>query len=322
MTEQSQSHNSDHNILTSQQSNANSDVDKRPQFGTRYLKEDDDVYQYNAWDSVEWDAKQQEAAEHIISSQLKAKMSLEEFKKIDTHADEYWNDFYSIHNNKFYKDRHWLFTEFPELRFESTDKEKIDEGSSKIIFEVGCGVGNTIFPILQQVLDSNIHSYCCDFSETAIQILKSNESYDSNRCSAFTYDITREDRELPFETNSVDIILMIYTLSSICPSKMKYVLRKLYEYLKPGGLLLFRDYGRYDLSQLRFKSGRCISDNFYARGEGTLVYFFDKEEVATMFQNSGYQVIQNICDRRLQVNRRKQLKMYRIWIQGKFQKPS
>lgn len=142
-------------------------------------------------------------------------MPQEKIEKYENEASNFWNEFYTIHQNKFFKDRHWLFTEFPELKASHSNADHFN------IFEIGCGVGNTIFPILQYNNDINLRVFGCDFSLRAIDILRENKEFDAQRCQVFVLDATAESwqNSVPFAENSMDIIVMIFVLSAIKPEK-------------------------------------------------------------------------------------------------------
>nr|XP_048281710.1 mRNA N(3)-methylcytidine methyltransferase METTL8 isoform X1 [Myodes glareolus]XP_048281711.1 mRNA N(3)-methylcytidine methyltransferase METTL8 isoform X1 [Myodes glareolus]XP_048281712.1 mRNA N(3)-methylcytidine methyltransferase METTL8 isoform X1 [Myodes glareolus] len=163
--------------------------------------------------------------------------------------------------------------------------------------------------------------YCCDFAAEAVELVKSHASYSEAHCCAFLHDVCDDGLAYPFPDGTLDVILLVFVLSSIHPDRMQAVVDRLSKLLKPGGMLLFRDLGRYDNAQLRFKKGRCLSENFYVRGDGTRAYFFTKGEIHRMFCEAGLHEKQNLVDHRLQVNRKKQVTMHRVWVQGKFQKP-
>ncbi|XP_055448318.1 tRNA N(3)-methylcytidine methyltransferase METTL2A isoform X2 [Psammomys obesus] len=355
---------------------------KRRQFGNRFLNDPTRVFHHNAWDNVTWSEEQAAAAERKVQENSSQLVCPEKQVDYEVNAHKYWNDFYKIHENGFFKDRHWLFTEFPELApshnhatdlplenwsnevckhrssddgpalkteqrtcsytshgcktqvppVEETVTQKLthleihaDEfpGSSATyrILEVGCGVGNTVFPILQTNNNPNLFVYCCDFSATAIELVKTNPEYDPSRCLAFVHDLCDENQSYPMPKDSLDVVVLIFVLSAIVPDKMQKAINRLSRLLKPGGVMLLRDYGRYDMAQLRFKKGQCLSGNFYVRGDGTRVYFFTQGELDALFTAAGLEKSQNLVDRRLQVNRGKQLTMYRVWIQCKYRKP-
>ncbi|KND05056.1 uncharacterized protein SPPG_00732 [Spizellomyces punctatus DAOM BR117] len=265
-------------------------------FGTRYLQHEEDVYNFNAWDNVTWDEEQERSALELIAKQAENKVPEGMREKYEEEAPQFWDQFYAKNANRFFKDRNWLRVEFPEI-FEGLPKDSSERYN---VFEIGCGAGNTVFPLLNEAASSNVFVYACDYSKVAVDVVKSNPEYNENKCHAFVYDITSEQPP-DLEPGSIDVCICIFVLSAIHPSSWETAVRNIWRILKPGGLLLFRDYGRYDLAQLRFKGGRMLEENFYIRGDGTRVFFFDQADISKMFKD--FIIEQNAVDRRLIVNR-------------------
>lgn len=332
------------------------------QFGSRFLEAEDNVFEFNAWDHVTPDESYYAYAETQFANQRASPVSDFDRKRFNTDPVKWWNKFYGNNTSNFFKDRKWLRQEFPIL-----SRLTAKDSAPATILEAGAGAGNTAFPILRANENEGLMIHACDFSSKAVDLIKSNESYDPRHIQASVWDISEPSLPEGVTEGSVDIVLLIFVFSALHPEQWRCAVDNVFRALKPGGEVCFRDYGYGDMTQVRFKKGRLLAESFYIRGDGTRVYFFTEEELRRIWGGvaanvasesdvekktsshefnedhplsdrgqaiaagqQGYlerslepafQIISLGVDRRMLVNRKKELKMYRCWMQGRFKKP-
>ncbi|XP_077158694.1 tRNA N(3)-cytidine methyltransferase METTL6 isoform X1 [Paroedura picta] len=251
-----------------------------------------------------------------VEKLAKEQVLVSDFKqlKLEKDAQKNWDLFYKRNSTHFFKDRHWTTREFEELKAcREFEHQKLT------ILEAGCGVGNSLFPLLQE--ESDIFAYACDFSPRAVEYVKQNPLYDIQRCKVFQCDLTKDDLLENVPPNSVDVVMLIFVLSAVHPEKMCHVLNNIYHVLKPGKCVVFRDYGLYDHAMLRFKSANKLGENFYVRQDGTRSYFFTDEFLAQLFLSVGYEEVINEYVLRETENKKEGLRVPRVFLQSKFRKP-
>lgn len=234
-------------------------------------------------------------------------------QKLEKEAKKNWDLFYKRNTTKFFKDRHWTTREFAELCGNQAS------GPGLRLLEVGCGVGNFIFPLLKELPTSFF--YACDFSPRAVDFVKAHPEYTEARCCAFQADLTQDPLTAHVPAHSLDIVSMIFVLSAIHPDKMLAALKNIASVLRPGGCVLFRDYGLYDHAQLRFAPGHKLMDNFYVRQDGTRAYYFSTELLGEMFKEAGFEEAAMAYVVRETVNKKEGLCVPRVFVQAKFVLP-
>lgn len=99
-----------------------------------------------------------------------------------------------------------------------------------------------------------------------------------------------------------------------------FVLWLFLQALKPGGLLLIRDHGLYDLTHLRLRPHQQLGERLYRRLDGTMCYFFTTEDLKAKAEAAGF------CTRECTyacvnlTNRKTGLQMKRVFVHGVFKR--
>ena len=227
------------------------------------------------------------------------------------------------------------------------------------IVDLGCGLGNATLLDLVHGLEQQkeqtdeakmpmIQAHFFDISNEAIRQLCTDERYSStDSVSSQVYDARRSLKTLSILERSADIVLLLFSLSAMGPYKINNAVGNAIKMLKPGGVILFRDYGRFDDDQLQLNSvaGAQICNNFYLREAAndavddpldcsklslsTGCYFFEVDEVRKLF--SDLEVLQLESTTRTYKKTGKSAKdlsknggaseRRRVWISGRFRKP-
>ncbi|XP_060205925.1 tRNA N(3)-methylcytidine methyltransferase trm141-like isoform X2 [Lycium barbarum] len=227
-------------------------------------------------------------------------------------SQQYWDKFYKLHNNKFFKDRHYL-----EKDWRSYFDDEIESSNGKVVLEVGCGAGNTIFPLVTTFPKLYIHA--CDFSPKAITLVKSHENYSAKKMNVFVCDAAKDDLSDNVTPFTVDVVTLIFTLSAVSPSKMASVLENCKQVLKPNGHILLRDYAVGDSAQVKLHDrNQMISENFYFRGDGTCSFYFSEAYASTLFESAGFAIVDINTYCKEITNHSRNITMQRRWIRAIF----
>lgn len=252
------------------------------------------VLKHNTWDDVERDEEELQQAEALVRAQPVASEAVG--AECAREAARHWDDHYA-HNLRNYHDRRYLHNEFSQLQ---------PPLHSAVIFETGCGVGNTMLPLL--AAHPAIRVVGCDISQIAVTTVNDRLRREglSMRGRAFVWDISSppSDTELQPAMLRADLALAIFTLSALPPERLDAAFSHLFHSLRPGGQLLIRDYGRLDSKQIKFcrttngRIGGFDGLEWYARGDRTTAVFFTLEAVERLARKAGFEVAELRYDRR------------------------
>ncbi|KXZ54894.1 hypothetical protein GPECTOR_4g966 [Gonium pectorale] len=221
-----------------------------------------------------------------------------------------WEEFYRAHPSaRFFKERRYLLLEFPQLL------------SATHVAEIGCGCGSSILPVLKA--NPGARATCTDISTTCLDQLlaaAAAEGVPRERVAVFPADATDPAAAPAFVGHGADCLLIMFTLSAVPPEQQAVMLRHAWAALAPGGRLMIRDHGLYDMVQLRIPADQWVAPSLYKRGDGTMAYFFSTEELDHRAACAGFRTAECKYVTVVNRNRKTGMELRRVFVHGVFEK--
>ncbi|KAF8394306.1 hypothetical protein HHK36_020513 [Tetracentron sinense] len=268
---------------------------------------------------------------------------------------EAWKSFHNRHSTgRFFKERRYLLKEFPELHCCDEYSKVLEVGcgngstvlpilrGKESIIVYACDCSTEALERAKEMIDASggvslkqrFHPFSCDFSRNGFPKWLACDSCQksSPQMQHDSFPDVIENKGTGLNDLSslaedqcciggVDFVTLIFTLSAVQFHNMPTAIAECMSVLKPGGLLLFRDYGLYDMTMLRFEPNKRVGFREYIRADGTRSYFFCLKTVRDLFVGAGFTELELEYCCIKSVNRRSGKNMRRVWVHGKFQKP-
>ena len=189
----------------------------------------------------EWSDAIEEKSKAVINNQ-KDVVSSKVYDAHEENARKFWDIFYKRNTTNFYKDRNYIDREFalPDLvrKLKASKKRRLS------LLEAGCGVGNTLFPIME-AFQKDVKMLGFDFSDNAIKFIKKDPRYKTEDIEVEVRDLVKDDLK---EYKGIDFVTLVFVLSAISPENQTEVLRKLFKSMDKDSYMYFRDYAEYDMA--------------------------------------------------------------------------
>lgn len=239
--------------------------------------------------------------------------------EVEFYKQDGWEKFHQHHSTaRFFKEKRYIPLAFPVLQQSSDDRPLH-------VAEIGCGCGSALLPVLKA--NPNVRATACDVSDTAVALCRQaaqQAGIEAHRLHLFSYDASSSSTLQPPLLNlNADCMLMIFTLSALWPADMPAMLQHAYDALRPGGLLLFRDYGMYDIAQCRFSGDQVVDVDamVYVRQDGTLASFFTIERIEALAKDVGFtETVECVYARTKLKNNKNGKEMKRVFVNAVFRK--